>query len=65
MIYPTPHRPSQTPPPRNPNAGDLGERLELLRLRDSDDPAARAIALFGSQLLRRLDDLAKAMGVAA
>ena len=41
------------------DAGDLAERLELLKLRDSDDPVARAIALLGSQLLRRLDGIAE------
>ena len=39
----------------NPDTGELAERLELLRLRDSDDPVARAIALAASLLIRRLD----------
>ena len=62
MIYATPHRPSQAPP-RNPNPGDLGERLELLRLRDSDDPLVRVIALGMSQFLRRLDGAAEVEAV--
>ena len=37
-------------------SGAAGERLELLKLRDSADPAARAIALLGNLLLRMLDD---------
>lgn len=45
--------------------GAAAERIELLRMRGSTDPAARAIALGFSQVLRRLDDLAKAMGAAA
>ena len=44
-----------------PAAGDVAERIALLRLRDSADPAARAIALLGSQLLRRLDALQRAV----
>jgi len=35
--------------------GDLAERLELLKLRSSSDPTARAIALAASLLIRRLD----------
>lgn len=43
--------------PRNPSTSDAAERIELLRLRSSSDPVARAIAMLGSQILRRLDDL--------
>ena len=57
--------PSRSSPQKNQDFGDAAERLELLRLRSSSDPAARAIALGFSQVLRRLDDLAKAMGAAA
>ena len=39
-------------------AGDTAERLELLRLRSSDDPVAQAIALGFSQILRKLDAIA-------
>ena len=53
--WPTNHSPS----------GAAGERLELLRLRDSDDLVARAAALGFLQVLRRLDDIAAGMGVEA
>ena len=41
--------------------GAVAERLELLRLRSSDDPVAQAIALFGSQILRKLDAIASGL----
>ena len=45
--------PRNNPPPGD--AGTVAERIALLRLRDSANPTARAIALLGSQLLRWLD----------
>jgi len=55
--------PSRSSPQKNQDFGDAAERLELLRLRCSEDPVARAIALFGSQILRRLDGLAKVAAI--
>ncbi len=60
VILTNPDRFNQAPadPPRpqaHSPSGTAGERLALLRLRDSKDPIARAIALFGCQLLRKLD----------
>ncbi len=65
MVAYLPPRPQ---PARRTNyapTGDTAERLELLRLRSSDDPTARAIALATSQLLRRIDRLLKMLRVAA
>ncbi len=53
-------RPSRPEPRNNPDTGDAAERIELLRLRASEDPVARAIALGMSQFLRRMDDVADA-----
>lgn len=44
-------------PRKNVPSGNAGERLELLRLRDSTDPVARVLALCASQLLRFMDGL--------
>lgn len=41
--------------PRTPKPGDAAERIELLRLRSSPNPVARAIALAACQFLRKLD----------
>ena len=40
------------------SAADTVERIELLRLRDSNDEVAKVLALGFSQILRRLDDIA-------
>ena len=36
------------------------EKLELLKLRESEDPTARAVALVALAILRRLDEMVKA-----
>ena len=56
-------RPSRSDPQKNPDTGDAAERLELLKLRSSEDPTARAIALGFAQVLRRLEDLAVGLEV--
>ena len=66
MILTNPDRfnqvPADTPkPPTHSPSGAAGERLELLKLRDSDDPVARAIALGFTQILRQLDDIVKGL----
>lgn len=51
-------------PQRQPTQGsgltDARLRVELARLRDSDNDTARAIAIVGTLLLRRLDEEAAA-----
>ena len=59
-LRPQPHRRS-----KQTQRGDAAEKIELLRLRGSDDPTARAIALFGSQILRKLDAIAEGLEVRA
>ena len=53
-------QPRIRPQPKHPTSDAL-DQLELLRLRGSDDELVRAVALFGSLLLRKLDGLAKSM----
>ena len=55
----TTSRPRQEPNRRTNESqrGAAGEKLELLRLRESDNPVARAIALFGCQVLRKLEEI--------
>ena len=68
MILHNDRRLNQDPPePQKPPAhfpsGAAGERLELLKLRESTNPVVRVLALFACQVLRRLDDIAGGQGV--
>ena len=46
-------------PTKETQPADIADRIALLRLRTSDDPTARAVALVGCQVLRLLDKLTK------